>query len=596
MKGLLVVTVLSLTLLVTGSPHAGSSISNQVVKGFFDGRSGNMIVTSNVDASAEVRQDAAVFFHSADSSLLKADEQAQQLSFESVANILAGALGVHSTDDEQSLPFVQTSRPVSAGLVIAIDSVSSADVKDFALNNLAALQAASAKSQLSSASYPQNSVNLLESAFTGVSPSVHGIIASSWKDKNGKDVTAFVDEQSTAQVANVADLVAQTFNGESLILSVSSDAALAHTFAVHPSLTKENPEWLSNVCFSYDSASNAWTTGASPSTHFIAQEVVQKFDVASLDSLSVDNVVVKSDAANQKVDVTFPIVELGVHTTQTASFNLADKVDASLFAELSFFSSIAALLEQKSAAKASSPDLINFSFASVASVTQKYGQRSAARAAALNLIDAHVPRIIASINKAYNSNVIEMVMLLGRESSISTASKQAAISVIEKAASINGVQVDCNMFPNVYINGEDANIMKMCADVQSTADVSIICPQVEMDRSFSSRFESLASIKEQSEVHPQSHMSLQDVINGKSVAGLPPAKYTFINYDCKRNGAGNSTYPSCKSLRRYQVTLWLCISLVLIALLSFCALCNMPFKKDTLLYGNMNPAWSKKNH
>lgn len=75
------------------------------------------------------------------------------------------------------------------------------------------------------------------------SPAVHGIVASSWVDKEGKSVQAFADNESSAQVASVADLVAQTFNGESLVLSVSSDAALARTLAVHPSLTQEYPEW-----------------------------------------------------------------------------------------------------------------------------------------------------------------------------------------------------------------------------------------------------------------------------------------------------------------------------------------------------------------
>ncbi len=91
-------------------------------------------------------------------------------------------------------------------------------------------------------------------------------------------------------------------------------------------------------------------------------------------------------------------------------------------------------------------------------------------------------------------------------------------------------------------------------------------------------------------------IQIQDVINNKTVPNAPIYDYTYLNYDCARNGAGTKKFPSCKQIRSYQIILWFSISLAVIAVVAISALLNMPFKQDTLLYGNMNPSISKKNH
>ena len=56
----------------------------------------------------------------------------------------------------------------------------------------------------------------------------------------------------------------------------------------------------------------------------------------------------------------------------------------------------------------------------------------------------------------------------------------------------------------------------------------------------------------------------------------------------------NASFPADSDIQRYQISLWVSIGLVLIALSAVYSLAFMEFKKDTILYSSFNPNWEER--
>lgn len=88
---------------------------------------------------------------------------------------------------------------------------------------------------ISSASYPISTATLLANLATGSTPSTHGIVGPSWRRANGDLVLAY-DADALPVSANIADIIAQEFDGRSLVVSASASSSFSYAFAVHSDL------------------------------------------------------------------------------------------------------------------------------------------------------------------------------------------------------------------------------------------------------------------------------------------------------------------------------------------------------------------------
>ena len=77
---------------------------------------------------------------------------------------------------------------------------------------------------------------------SGASPSVHGIVSSSWPTSIGL-VTAYVSEFGQPRTVNFPTLVSTASSGKGLVLSASGSAQHASAMNALPSLLKEHSYW-----------------------------------------------------------------------------------------------------------------------------------------------------------------------------------------------------------------------------------------------------------------------------------------------------------------------------------------------------------------
>lgn len=187
--------------------------------GYFHGRSANIVFKPEETASP----DAHVMFVD-QAAVLQQDDQSS-IPTQTISDVISRSFGVLPPHTD-SPSFVQTSffKRARANLVLSIMSVGSSLLQ--ASDDLPNLRALAAKSgvkslDLSESAFPHTDVATLASIATGRSPSEHGIVGCEWQDSQGETVKAYSSPQSASYRANVADILGQSFRGQSLTVSFS---------------------------------------------------------------------------------------------------------------------------------------------------------------------------------------------------------------------------------------------------------------------------------------------------------------------------------------------------------------------------------------
>jgi len=461
---------------------------------------------------------------------------------------------IFQTSGETSAHSLFTKAP--ATLQINLVSVGEETVNKLDLPNLRASSstmwfdspsAVVAKRKLTYSAYPQNSFSIAASLITGKAPSSHGIVSSQWKS-NGRTVPAYTNARSASQNANLADLLSQSYSGKSTILSVSSDWQQAALNSLNPNLqTSHSAVTLSMKNQHFDGDA----TFAKTRQQLVAELQGSQSFLRSLTSS------VTATEEHDLVNVSFPTTWGNGH--ETATLDLQSPADYAFLAELQFLYSLPDQL-QTTTLLDNNPDLYTLTVASTTGLVEKYGRDSQEVRAALNLLDAALPKIVNKFSSLYTNPITTQIVLLGSHpSSLQSADIRDVLEAIDHVLPTQeGLK---EFFPSLYL--ENAKAIRLCESESESLNLavkpfgfSVYCPWMPDARRSLSSFVAMSLFQQQ---------------NNSNTTGI-----------------------TSEEVQNYQVALWMSIIIAFILLWVVYATAMMSFKKDTLLYGTFNPNWEDR--
>lgn len=414
-----------------GAQPTPSQTPADVLQGFFPGRSGNVILRS--ETPEQPRDCESIFWDaSPDGDYLEVQDRSQQhsLSAFTIADVVTETLGVQPANDEGAPAFVHKNmfNRARANFIFGLESIGSDLVRKHGLSHLKQLGDDSAvATQMDYPAYPYDSVAVATSISTGSAPAQHGVVGRYWRSE-GQHVTAFTpsDPSSYPMVATAADLLSQSFNGNSLTLSISTRDQLASAFSVNQAVAKMEGN---NLCFASKGRGfePCASHGASPigSSLRISPESLRTSLMDSQSSVlrHVSSGSVSAAATDGKVTVSYPG---GWNDRQEqVKFDLDFSEEAHLFMELQYVDAVLSLLgtnqELAALVKDDYPDLLSVTLTSITSLVDKYGRESVEVIGALHLVDALIPKFLDSVANLYNRRVVAEVLLMGSHSSFVSA-------------------------------------------------------------------------------------------------------------------------------------------------------------------------------
>lgn len=550
MQRVLFIVVLSQVAL--GLPNGSSEIPTDVLQGFFPGRSGNIVLKSEIP---EEPRDAEILFLDPSGQFLTASIERSVMSDYSIADVITATVGVQPVHTSGAPKFVKKNmfHRAHANLLLSVESVGSDLVGKHDLSNLQALRERSpVKNKLQYEAYPYDSLAVATSISTGEAPARHGVVGRYWRYEN-EHITAFSSQNSAsyAQTATVADLMSQTFSGNSLTLSVSSDQQLASAFSVNIGL--KQPQW-NNMCFSrsaqgYSPCNPNLPEDLTASSSSVHQQLLDNTtSVLRLASGSVKAQI----GQNSKVEVTYPGSWSG--RSEKASFDLQFEPDLHFFYELQYVSSVLESLEKNPHLAAlvqdDYPDFVAITLTSMTQLVEKYGRESVEFIGALHLVDALIPRFLDAFSKLYDSNAVSEVVLLGSHSSfVAAADRRHLFQSLHKL--MPSEEHLPQFFPQLYVN---------------LSQLVTLCEGLSLQ---------LASLKYR-------------VYCPSSVSGIM-TDARVLTRSSKQARAGRVGAPSDAEIELYHITLWTSLGGGFLLYGVIYSLAFMSVRKDPMLYTSLAP-------
>jgi hypothetical protein len=297
---------------------------------------------------------------------------------------------------------------------------------------------------LTTSTYPANTFTMTSNIATGTKPSVHGIVGEAWIMPNGEKIGAHISTEGSSLAANMADILTQEWDGDSLTLSASAFAPVASAFAASAHTSGHNYGLsLENRAFSTIYSRYELNPFA------LAEEDLEAIFKATSFSSFLGASMVYSN--NDQLAVTVGSI--------TTTFDLTTLVDYSLFAELGFVYNFLNTLETDSRISAlvvdSVPDFYSFAFASLKGIKATHGEQSDMFIASLLLVDNAIQQAVAKIDTLYNGRTVSAVACLDTQTVVSDKIKAA---VYESARTSLQSQEDFDLhFPSLYVrNGKAA--------------------------------------------------------------------------------------------------------------------------------------------
>jgi len=357
-------------------------------------------------AKDQIVKDARLLIVDSSSSLVSAPKLSVDIT--ALQNVVAHSLGVaplqaNAADSELfKTSFFKTAR---ANMIISVDALGTASLDDCVfLNGLA-----------------QNSIEadedhkVLSATLSGVSSPVY--TSSSLAAMS----TGLSPESKNLQTAyGIADILATTFEGQSLTVSMGGNAEQARAFCLHPTLQSENSE-----CF------DAYTKK-------------QALPFSQTDLENVEDSKLSSLLTNRGIG-TF---SNGIFLKDgTAQLDMSAKVAAAFVTEMEAALWLMDAIEHGSLqilARDNVPDFYAVSFSSLKDLETTYGLGSLQVRFAKTVLDAVVQQMMSSLDAVYPQRSVVEVALLG---SLPWSSKQGRRLLQNKAVGpntlrTNGAEID----------------------------------------------------------------------------------------------------------------------------------------------------------
>ena len=202
-----------------------------VQDGFHPGRSGDIILQPLPRPQSDAR---AFFFEMPTAAGVPESTNNPEISLYNVVDVVADGLGLppfnRSFERPDWLAPHGFERP-KANLFISLEAIGDR-LLDSGFVTLSFLRSPprAVTAKVNECPYPSNSVSWSASLATGTSPSRHGIVGPQWLSRDSSHVKAYSAAGPVLR-GNLADSLAQTFEGESLVVSLSGSKQLADVHA-----------------------------------------------------------------------------------------------------------------------------------------------------------------------------------------------------------------------------------------------------------------------------------------------------------------------------------------------------------------------------
>jgi len=197
-------------------------------------------------------------------------------------------------------------------------------------------------------------------------------------------------------------------------------------------------------------------------------------------------------------------------------------------------------------------------------LVEKYGRDSQEVRAALNLLDAALPKIVNRFVSLYETSsvpIISQIVLLGSHpSSLQTADTREVLEAIDHVMPTQeGIK---EFFPSLYL--ENAQAIRICESESEGLNIAVKpfgftvhCPWMESAK------KSLSS-------------------------------YNTMSLFAMNAPNNNTNATTAGDVQRYQIVLWMSVIMGFALFWIVYTTASMSFKKDTLLYGTFNPNWEDR--
>jgi hypothetical protein len=411
----------------------------------FAGRSGNIII----EPANAINDNSALLLRGE-----QFDSELRNIEDVRVADLFAHVMGTQPFNvmaSREGFPKGNLFNKPKAAFLVTLDSV---DPGTFTKYSTAKDYK---RVDITTTSYPANAYSMASNIATGTEPSTHGIVGESWEMPNGDKVGAHTPEEGTSLAANLADILTQEWNGQSLTVSASAYSPLAAAFATHPHLVRSNNYALSLNDGKFDSVYG------------------QGSNVFTLDDATLQ-LILKSPAFYSFLGAKLSGSAINVGST-SATFDINALADYTLFAELGFVYNFLRKLETDSNLIAliddSTPDFYSFAFASLKSIKAKYGVNSDNFAVAVMMVDSAVQRSFAKLDKFYKGRTVSAVACLDTQTVVSDNVKQIVYNTAKNAFQN---QEDFELhFPSLYVQNGDVD--NVCANLKAALsnEASVHC-------------------------------------------------------------------------------------------------------------------------
>lgn len=297
---------------------------------------------------------------------------------------------------------------------------------------------------------PAAAISVAASVATGAEIREHGIVAPKWKNAAGKVISAYSRShaaESFAASQTLADLVATHTNGQGLTISASASEQLAQAFAVNkPLADAHGAAWSNHYCLALTHSGTVFSSVSSnnaPALDFKVGDLEKQMESSSNSVLNNLGSAIKATVADHIVSLSYAPSKVAA-ATETAKFDLRQKVDAAFFAELQYALDLPSKLKSISGLQSllndEHQDLIVFSFSSFTGLLEAYGRESEQYRGALVLLNQLFPLLsseYAGLFADHQSAAMQTLVLLGSHTTVLEKQDPRQVEAILKADNVN---------------------------------------------------------------------------------------------------------------------------------------------------------------
>jgi hypothetical protein len=401
---------------------AVTSHADVIPNGYFPGRSADYVIApkNGVQASDSFMMFKTAGHYAADSIN---DTQIADLVAHSMNS---GALNGLETVNRSAYPNVDVFNPSQANLLVSIDYLGA--------DSQSELTSVGQAIKIEKTAYPMSTISYLTTIVTGATPSVHGIISSVWKEFD--EIIRAYSNEGQSLIGNYADMLSQSTQGKSAVVSISSDAQQATAMCSHQLNLAREP-LSNNYCYTWDSTLNKVKAIAAP---------IEKLSILSKSQIWLAFTHKESTLSKILADAGITIVDVQptltrfsfVHNGVTSEFDYNTQEDMTFAAEISMIADLIARLRlgaYKNLAQDSAQDHFSVAISSLRTLANKYGETSSHFTVAVKIVDSVTKTLISEFEKVYDNKTTVEIIFMGKQN-------------IELPSSLNGL-VEAQYLPQI---------------------------------------------------------------------------------------------------------------------------------------------------